>query len=76
MINELSIHGIKGTDFPVPYKQAAEVLKATQAFHNIPEKVQQEAISRYGMQGFLEIIVLSGFYQMFSAINCGFGIRP
>lgn len=76
VIKELSLHGINGKEFPAPYKQAAEVLKATQAFKSIPGKIQEEAIALYGMQGFLEVVVLSGFYQMFSAINCGFDIRP
>lgn len=69
----LKAQGISGT-FPDPYRLAAKVLTATQAWKNIPEEVQTEAISVYGMQGFIEIVVLSGFYQMFSSINQGFDI--
>jgi hypothetical protein len=29
-----------------------------------------------GKQGLVEIVVLSGFYQMFAAINQGFDIHP
>lgn len=58
-----------------PYRVAAGVLKATLVWKNIPENTQAEAIKEYGMYGFVEIVVLSGFYQMFSAINQGFDVR-
>lgn len=67
--------GLEGTAYPDPYRIATEVLKATLSFKSIPKDVQESAIARYGMEGFIEIVVLSGFYQMFSAINCGFDIR-
>jgi hypothetical protein len=28
------------------------------------------------MEGFIELVVLSGFYQMFSTINEGFDVKP
>lgn len=70
----LRVHGVAGTDFPHPYRLAALALRSTLAWQNIPETVQQEAIASYGMYGFVEIVVLSGFYQMFSAINQGFAV--
>lgn len=76
VIEELRLRGIKEAEYPEPYKQAAHILKATLNFQNIPDKVQQEAISRYGMQGFIEVVVLSGFYQMFSQINSAFEVKP
>jgi hypothetical protein len=39
-----------------------------------PHDVQAKAIKAYGMEGFIEIVALSGFYQMFSAIKHGFDI--
>ncbi|WP_068468825.1 carboxymuconolactone decarboxylase [Candidatus Protochlamydia phocaeensis] len=67
-------HGILGQSFPEPYQLAAQVLNATLVWKNIPEQVQADAIKKYGMYGFVEIVVLSGFYQMFAAINQGFDV--
>lgn len=57
-----------------PYSLAAKVLSATLYWNNIPQAVQAEAILQFGVEGFVELVVLSGFYQMFSAINQGFGV--
>ena len=63
---------------PEPYQLAAQILTATLRWKNIPADIQQKAIDVFGMLGFVEIVVLSGFYQMFSAINQGFDVplRP
>lgn len=74
IIETLREHGVSTTSFPAPYQYAAEVLNATLMWKNIPENVQANAIHSYGMHGFVEIVVLSGFYQMFSAVNEGFDI--
>lgn len=74
VIEAIKEQGISGA-FPEPYRLAAQVLSATLIWQNIPEQVQTDAIRSYGIEGFIEIIVLSGFYQMFSAINQGFDIR-
>lgn len=76
VIEMIKEHGISGQLFPEPYQLAAQVLNATLAWKNIPEQVQSDAIKNYGIYGFVEIVVLSGFYQMFSAINQGFDISP
>lgn len=76
VIESLRINGVIGQPFPEPYQRAALVLSATLAWKNIPEIVQSEAIKTFGILGFVEIVVLSGFYQMFSAINQGFDILP
>lgn len=73
-IDTLKVHGISAPSFPDPYRLAAEILTATLIWKSIPEKVQASAISAYGTYGFVEIVVLSGFYQMFSAINQGFDV--
>jgi 4-carboxymuconolactone decarboxylase len=75
VIEQLKKSDEGNADFPEPYQLAAQVLKTTQAYHNIPEDVQKKAIGVYGVKGFLEIIVLSGFYQMFSSINQGLDIQ-
>lgn len=73
IIEMVRTRGISGT-YQRPYQIAAQVLEATLVWQNIPEKAQTAAIKNFGMYGFIEIVVLSGFYQMFSAINKGFDI--
>jgi 4-carboxymuconolactone decarboxylase len=36
--------------------------------------LQAQAAAQWGKDGLVEIVVLSGFYQMFAAINQGFDI--
>jgi len=78
IIKVLQDEGISSSNFSAPYEYAALVLKTTLIYKDIPNTVQANAIEAYGMLGFIEIVVLSGFYQMFSAINEGFEIslRP
>jgi hypothetical protein len=38
--------------------------------------VQVQAVAEWGKDGLVEIVVVSGFYQMFAAINQGFDIQP
>lgn len=73
VLEVIRTQGISGA-FDMPYQSAAQVLKATLAWQCIPELVQTAAIKNFGMHGFIEIVVLSGFYQMFSSINQGFDI--
>lgn len=67
---------LKGTNasFPMPYQLAARVLNYTLCWKNVPDDLQQEAIQQFGKLGYVEVVVLSGFYQMFSAINQGFDV--
>jgi len=62
--------------FPAPYQLAAQILAATLPWKNVPYDIQNAAIAAYGRQGYIELVVLSGFYQMFSAINQGFDVKP
>ena len=41
----------------------------------VPDDLQARAAAEWGKHGLVEIVVLSGFYQMFAAINQGFGIE-
>lgn len=74
IIDILKAKGLSSPSFPNPYRLAAEILTATLVWKSIPAKTQAEAIQEYGVDGLVELVVLSGFYQMFSAINQGFDI--
>ena len=76
VIAQLEERGLAGAPLPPPYALAAQVLTHTLAWRSIPQDVQRAAIAACGMPGFIEIVVLSGFYQMFSAINQGFDVAP
>lgn len=73
VIDTLKNQGLSAS-FPEIYQPAAAILAATLIWKNIPEDFQNKAIQAYGMYGFIEIVVLSGFYQLFSAINQGFDV--
>ncbi len=64
------VNGIAGA----PYDLVVQVLDSTLSWRNIPPRIQDEAIDIFGLQGFVELVVLSGFYQMFSGINQGFDV--
>jgi len=55
---------------------ATLILEKTMAWQIVPDELQVEAVAQWGRRGLVEIVVLSGFYQMFAAINQGFDIRP
>ncbi len=76
VIDRLRRDGLAGAAFPPPYALAAQVLGHTLGWTSIPATAQTAAIAAYGMEGFVEVVVLSGFYQMFSAINQGFDVAP
>ena len=59
---------------PHPYALTHEILTKTMAWQVIPDDLQARAVAQWGKQGLVEIVVLSGFYQMFAAINQGFGL--
>ncbi|MBK5959716.1 carboxymuconolactone decarboxylase [Rhodoplanes elegans] len=59
---------------PEPYDLLHAVLSRTLAWQEVPDDVQARVVERFGREGLVELVVLSGFYQMFAAINQGFGI--
>jgi 4-carboxymuconolactone decarboxylase len=61
---------------PHPYALLRAILAKTMAWQAVPDELQARAVTEWGAQGLVEIVVLSGFYQMFAAINQGFDIRP
>jgi 4-carboxymuconolactone decarboxylase len=61
---------------PPPYDLVREILAKTTRWQAVPDALQARAVAQWGRQGLIEIVVVSGFYQMFAAINQGFDIRP
>jgi 4-carboxymuconolactone decarboxylase len=59
---------------PQPYGLVRAILTKTTAWQVVPDDLQAQAVAQWGREGLVEIVVLSGFYQMFAAINQGFGI--
>ena len=61
-------------DLPQPYALVQSILARTTAWQVVPDELQAQAIAQWGKPGLVEIVVLSGFYQMFAAINQGFDV--
>lgn len=61
---------------PHPYELLRAILERTMAWREVPDDLQARAIAEWGAEGLVEIVVTSGFYQMFAAINQGFAIKP
>jgi 4-carboxymuconolactone decarboxylase len=59
---------------PNPYALAHAILDKTMSWQAVPDDLQARAAAEWGKHGLVEIVVLSGFYQMFAAINQGFSI--
>jgi 4-carboxymuconolactone decarboxylase len=76
VLETLRVSGVHGASFPEPYQLAAQVLQSAFRWKNIPAPVQTEAIARFSLHGYIELVVLAGFYQLFSVINQGFDVNP
>ena len=61
---------------PKPYALAHAILEKTMAWQAVPDELQARAAAQWGKRGLVEIVVLSGFYQMFAAVNQGFDVQP
>ncbi len=59
-----------------PYVLLGAILAKTMAWQPVPDDLQASAAAQWGVKGLVEIVVVSGFYQMFAAINQGFDIQP
>jgi 4-carboxymuconolactone decarboxylase len=57
-----------------PYSLVHAILTMTTAWQPLPDQLQARAVAEWGREGLVEIVVVSGFYQMFAAINQGFRI--
>ena len=58
-----------------PYATALPVICAAFQWQDVPQAAQEAAIARFGIKAFVELVVVTGFYQMFSAINQGFAVK-
>lgn len=65
--------GLTG-NYPSPFAVAAAVLNSALHWQSIPQAAQDAAIAAFGMRGLVELVVISGFYQMFAAVNQGFDV--
>jgi 4-carboxymuconolactone decarboxylase len=68
------IAGVSNVSLPHPYGLLRDILAKTLAWQSIPDALQVQAAAAWGKEGLVEIVVVSGFYQMFAAINQGFDI--
>ena len=74
VIGLLQSGGPAADGFPPPYNLVAQVLAHTLIWQDVPQPAQDAAVAAFGVKGFVEIVVTSGFYQMFSAVNQGFAV--
>ena len=58
-----------------PYATALPVIEAAFKWQDVPQVVQDAAIARFGTKAYVELVVVTGFYQMFAGINQGFAVR-
>src|ERR1700731_3976277 len=58
------------------YELLRDIMSKALAWQAIPDALQARAVAEWGKDGLVEIVVISGFYQMFAAINQGFDIVP
>jgi 4-carboxymuconolactone decarboxylase len=70
-----SIAGGAQASPPPPFGLLRDILAKTLAWQPVPDDLQARAAAEWGKEGLVEIVVLSGFYQMFAAINQGFDIE-
>ena len=57
-----------------PWALLHAMLARTLSWQPLADELQERAVAQWGREGLVEIVVLSGFYQMFAAINQGFAI--
>ncbi len=76
-LNQELIEGILKSDpasIPNPYSAILKTIDLALEYKSISEKLQQEMIELYGVQGLLEIVTLCGFYQMVGEITQAFDV--
>jgi 4-carboxymuconolactone decarboxylase len=70
-----SIGKRQADSLPHPYSLLHAILEKTISWQPVPEDLQTRAVGQWGREGLVEIVVLSGFYQMFAAVNQGFEVK-
>jgi 4-carboxymuconolactone decarboxylase len=58
-----------------PYSTALPVIEAAFKWQDVPQPAQDAAIACFGVKAYVELVVVTGFYQMFSSINQGFAVK-
>ncbi|MFG1344314.1 carboxymuconolactone decarboxylase [Xanthobacter autotrophicus DSM 431] len=66
--------GAPSAPLPAPFDTVAGLADAAFAFRSIPEALQAQAISRFGVTGLLELVTLCGFYTMMGMVNACFDV--
>jgi 4-carboxymuconolactone decarboxylase len=56
------------------YADVLAVVDAALAWREVPADAQARVIASFGTRALIEVVVLAGFYQMFSGINQGFAV--
>lgn len=59
---------------PHPFALLHEILARTMRWQPVSDDLQARAAAEWEREGLVEIVAVSGFYQMFATINQGFAI--
>lgn len=61
-------------EFPEPYADALEAAQLSFEKRSLPSSLQDRLIAQYGKKGVVELMLLTGFYQMLASFLNGFDI--
>lgn len=59
---------------PAPYADAARVVVHTLHFESIPATLQERVVTRLGLTGLLELVVLVGYYRLIAGVLDAFDV--
>ncbi len=60
------------SELPDPYSLIVRAMNEIMEFRSVPQDLQDELVSRFGMKGIIEIVVLTGFYSLIGMVNQSF----
>lgn len=60
--------------YPAPYASVLPVVCSALGWTDVAADVQAAASALFGVEGLVEIVALTGFYQMMAAVNQGFAV--
>lgn len=61
-------------EFPEPYADVLEAAQLSFEKRSLPSSLQERLIEQYGQKGLIELMLLTGFYQMLASFLNGFDI--
>lgn len=61
-------------EFPEPYADTLEAAQLSIEKRSLPSSLQERLIEQYGQKGLVELMLLTGFYQMLASFLNGFDI--